>query len=248
LNSSAAQPAQIDCPICGGRQFETLFVKSHESFVRCTGCTLTLINPPPEQTKSAATYDRDYSLGYIRKADKKLRRCRNWVRRLQRRFGVSGRWLDVGCSAGFVMKAAADAGFEAYGVEVEPAAVDYAREVLKLPNVRCGTLEAQAYEDAAFDVISLYDVIEHVPDLNRLVAELHRILATRGLVEIRTPDIGHWQTPRDLSTWKEVKPSEHLYYFDALTLRTLFEKHGFELAHKRFMIKGALDMCFVKRA
>jgi 2-polyprenyl-3-methyl-5-hydroxy-6-metoxy-1,4-benzoquinol methylase len=248
LNSSPAQPAQIDCPICGGRQFKTLFVKSGESFVRCAGCSLTLINPPPEQAKSAATYDENYSRGYIRKADKKLRRCRTWVRRMKRRFGVGGSWLDIGCSAGFVVKAAAEAGFEACGVELEPAAVDYARDVLQLRDVRCGTLEAQAYADAAFNVVSLYDVIEHVPDLNRTVAELHRILKLKGIVEIRTPDIAHWQTPRDLSTWKEIKPSEHLYYFNAVTLRNLFEKHGFELAHKRFMFKGALDMYFIKNA
>lgn len=206
-----------------------------------------LINPPPPPADTAATYDANYSDAYIRKADKKLKRCRGWVQRLQRRFGATGRWLDVGCSAGFVVRAANDAGFDAHGVELEPDAVRYGREQLGLGTLRCGTLEAQGYAAGSFDVISLYDVIEHVPDLHRLVDELHRLLADAGVVEIRTPNVAHWRNPRDLSTWKEVKPSEHLYYFDATSLTRLFEARGFVLAHKRLMLKPALDMFFRKR-
>lgn len=237
---------QTVCPVCGGGQFERLFEKRNEIFVRCVTCTLMLINPPPDLASSAATYDEDYSHAYIRKADKKLKRCATWVTRVQRRFVGSGRWLDVGCSAGFVVRAAADMGFEAHGVEVESAAVEYGREAMKLTNLRCGFLENQDYPDRFFDVISLYDVIEHVPDLNRLVTELARILAPGGVVEIRTPNVAHWQTPRDLSTWKEVKPSEHLYYFSYSTLKTLFENHGFRVRHKRLMLKPALDVYFDK--
>jgi len=235
------------CPVCGGGDFTRLFEQAGESFVRCVNCTLMLINPPPSLDDTAATYDAHYSDGYIRKADKKLKRCRGWVRRVQRRFAAGGRWLDVGCSAGFVVRAAADAGYDAHGVELEPAAVRYGREQLGLTTLSCGTLEAQNYPDASFDVISMYDVIEHVPDLNQLVAELHRLLRDRGIIEIRTPNVAHWRNPADLSTWKEVKPSEHLYYFDARTLERLFHKHGFVLAHKRFMVKPALDMFFRKR-
>jgi len=246
VNALSKMGQGIDCPVCGGRQFETLFVKRNETFVRCDDCTLMLINPPPDLAASVAVYDEDYSRAYIRKADKKLKRCSRWARRIQRRFVKSGRWLDVGCSAGFVVKAASDLGFDAHGVELEPAAVAWGRDTLQLANVRCGSLEEQGYSVDNFDVITLYDVIEHVPDLNRLVAELFRILSPAGVIEIRTPDVGHWQTPRDLSKWKEVKPSEHLYYFNDTTLRKLFAKHNFQIAHRRIMLKPALDMVFRK--
>jgi 2-polyprenyl-3-methyl-5-hydroxy-6-metoxy-1,4-benzoquinol methylase len=207
-----------------------------------------LINPPPDLSLSTATYDADYSQAYIRKAPKKLKRCAGWVRRMQRRFVRSGKWLDVGCSAGFVVKAASDLGFDAYGIELEPAAVRWASDVLNLANVRCGLLEEQRYESSSFDVISLYDVIEHVPDLNRLLDELYRILAPGGIIEIRTPDLGHWRTPRELSEWKEVKPSEHLYYFNSATLQKLFELHDFRTAYARPMFNPALDIYFRKSA
>ncbi len=237
----------IDCPVCDGRDFTRLFEKAGEAFVRCRVCGLVLINPRPPFAVVVSTYDAQYSGAYIRKADKKRARCRRWVRRLIRRHGARGRWLDVGCSAGFVVAAAGEAGFEAHGVELEAAAVEFARRELGLSRITCGTLEAQRYPAGHFDVVSLYDVIEHVPDLNATVAELGRILAPGGIIEIRTPDVGHWRTPRDLATWPEVKPSEHLYYFDRRTLPRLFERHALVAVERRPMLKTALDMVFAHR-
>jgi 2-polyprenyl-3-methyl-5-hydroxy-6-metoxy-1,4-benzoquinol methylase len=234
----------LDCPVCGGDRFASLFEKHGEPFVQCLDCRLVLINPRPVFNEVRKTYDPGYSQAYIRKADKKLKRCRRWVGRIAKRFVSSGRWLDVGCSAGFVVAAAEQAGFEAYGVELEPAAVAYGRKQLGLDNLRCGTLVDQRYADAFFDVITLYDVIEHVPDLNGVVAELARILKPGGVVEIRTPDAGHWRTPNDLSDWPEVKPSEHLYYFSHKTLARLFTRHGLCVRHRRIMLKTALDVVF----
>ncbi len=203
-----------------------------------------LINPRPLASSVTQTYDAAYSQGYIDKAAKKLARCRRWVARLTPRVERPGRWLDVGCSAGFVVAAAAEVGFDAFGVELESSAIAFGRERLGLTQLACGTLEAQRYPSGHFDVISMYDVIEHVPDLNATVAELARLLAPGGIIEIRTPDVGHWRTPRELAEWREVKPSEHLYYFSAETLTRLFARHGLELRKRRWMIKPALDCWF----
>ena len=239
----------IACPVCSGTGFAPLFEKAGEPFVRCSGCRLVLINPRPRAQEVAATYDAAYSRGYIDKAERKLARCRRWVARVaSMRSGAPGRWLDVGCSAGFVLAAAREAGFEVYGVELEAAAVAFAQQVLTLPNVVCGTLEAQCYPADFFDVVSLYDVIEHVPDLNRTAAELARILKPGGVLEIRTPDVAHWSRPRDLARWKEIKPSEHLYYFSPDTLTRLLTQHGLRPLHRRLMFKAAIDAFFTRTA
>ncbi|HMM76437.1 MAG TPA: class I SAM-dependent methyltransferase [Gammaproteobacteria bacterium] len=241
MTAAARRFEHIACPVCDGGDFIPLFEQRGETFVRCRGCGLVLINPRPVFDVVADTYDAAYSGGYIRKAAKKRARSRRWVARIKRRFVPRGRWLDVGCSAGFVVAAAAAAGYEAWGVELEAAAVAFARETLKLPRIACGTLEAQRYPAGHFDVLSMYDVIEHVPDLNATVAELKRLLAPGGAIEIRTPDVGHFTTPRRLDTWREIKPSEHLYYFDRHTLPRLFARHGLVLRERRLMWKSALD-------
>ncbi len=248
MNSPAPDLETIACPVCDGTRFAALFEKQGEPFVRCEECALVLINPRPRFQDVAATYNAQYSQGYIKKAAKKLARCRRWVNRLTPRVGDGGRWLDIGCSAGFVLAAAEEAGFEAFGVELEPAAVAFGQQELGLANIVCGTFDAQAYPTQFFDVISLYDVIEHVPDLQRTVAELARVLKPGGLIEVRTPDLGHWRTPRDLAQWKEIKPSEHLYYFSAATLTRLFARYGLRLHHRRLMVKSALDCLYTRPA
>jgi 2-polyprenyl-3-methyl-5-hydroxy-6-metoxy-1,4-benzoquinol methylase len=246
MNARACPPGFeiIACPVCDGTRFTSLFEKAGEPFVRCDGCQLLLINPRPPAQAVAATYDARYSRSYIDKAAAKRARCRRWVGRIARRRASGGRWLDVGCSAGFVPAAAEEAGFEAWGVELEAAAVRFAREQLGLANIACGTLEAQRYPARHFDVITMYDVIEHVPDLNGVVAELARILRPGGVIEIRTPDVAHWRRPRELAAWREIKPSEHLYYFSAETLVRLFARHGLVLLRRRLMLKPALDCYF----
>lgn len=233
----------IACPVCRGDRFTHLFDKAGEPFVRCHGCGLTLINPRPPFQHLREQYDAAYSAAYTRKADKKLWRSQRRVRRLQREYGLRGRWLDVGCSAGFVVKAAEQAGFEAYGVDIESDGIAYGRATLGLSHLACGLLEEQAYPDGHFHAVSAYDVIEHVPDLNACMREFKRILAPGGVIDIGTPDIGHWRVPRRLETWHEFKPSEHLYYFNRATLGRLLANHGLRIDRVRFALKPGLKVC-----
>lgn len=235
----------ISCPVCEGAGFEPLFIKAGEPFVRCQSCGLMLINPRPPAEQLIHTYDDDYSELYLAKTAKKLRRCRRWVKRIQARV-PHGRWLDVGCSAGIVLHAAEQAGFEPYGIDVDTRALAFAREHWGLTNLARGNLQDQGWPDGYFQVISLYDVIEHIPGVNDFMAELARLLDPTGIIEIRTPDAGHFRVPRDLSSWPEVKPSEHLYYFNLETLSRLLGRHGLRIASRRLSLKPGLKVYAVR--
>lgn len=231
---------KINCPVCSNDSFTHVFDKNNEPFVRCNCCSLLLINPRPVHQKVLDTYNCDYSEAYARKGEKKLRRCKRWVARAKKTYQLKGRWLDVGCSVGYVVRAATDLGFDAYGIDVEEWGIKFGRDKLHLKNLFIGPLENRKFPDGFFNAISLYDVIEHVPDLNLLTKELKRILAPDGIIDIITPDIGHWRVPADLSTWNEIKPSEHLYYFSEDTLSRLMSKHGLKIIKKRFYLKPSL--------
>lgn len=232
---------KIACPVCRGETFDPLFEKNGEPFVRCEDCGLTLINPRPLYDQVQQVYDQAYSTFYVNKAPSKRRRSRRTVNRL-RRYAPSGRWLDVGCSAGFIVEAAQTAGYEAHGIDVEPWGIEFARDTLKLPHVRQGFLEQQDWPDGHFDVITCFEVIEHVPDLNAFVAALSRLLAPGGVLEVRTPDVGHWRVPKPLSNWKAVLPSEHLYYFDKRTLPSLLTQHDLSIEKIGFSLKPGLKI------
>lgn len=231
----------LACPICDSSDFKLLFKKSEEPFVRCKSCSLVMINPRPVYDNIIETYDEKYSQGYAEKKAKKLKRIRPWVKKVKKTI-PAGRWLDVGCSACFVVLAAHEAGFEAFGVDVESWGVEYGKAELGLKNLSQGALEEQNYPDNFFNVISMYDVIEHVPDLNSYVSELKRILAPNGILDIRTPDVEHWKVPKDLKSWEAVIPSEHLYNFSYKTLAQLLNNHDFKITQKRFNLKPGLKV------
>ena len=234
----------LDCPVCEGKSFTKLFEKQGEPFARCNGCGLVMINPRPVYSEVIKTYDHDYSEFYIKKAVKKIQRAKRWAKAVQKTGVKEGRWLDVGCSAGLIVKAVEELGYDAYGVDVEKHGIEFAQSELGLKNVSHGMLEEQKYPDKYFNVISAYDVIEHVPDLNSFVSELARILAPGGVIDIRTPDVGHWAVPRRLETWNAIQPSEHLYYLDKKTLPLLFSKYNLKLIKHIFNFKPTIKMYF----
>ena len=232
----------IPCPICGGHEFSHLFHKEKQSFVRCVQCHFTLINPRPSFDQIAKTYDSVYSENYTKKAEKKRKRALRRVKRLKSRYSLRGNWLDVGCSAGFVVEAAQNQGFTGYGIDIEAGGLAYGENILGLSNLIEGTLGEYQYPSRFFDVISAYDVIEHVPDLNLFLTEIKRILKPHGIVDIGTPDIDHWRVPKNLPTWNEFKPSEHLYYFSKDTLGKLLEKNNLKIVKRRFSLKPGLKV------
>ncbi|MCK5432693.1 MAG: class I SAM-dependent methyltransferase [Gammaproteobacteria bacterium] len=232
---------KIACPICDSTEFTDLFTKDNEPFVECQQCSLTMINPRPRYANILKGYTEEYSQGYINKKDKKIRRAKRRVRKMKKIL-PEGRWLDIGCSAGFILSVAKSADYETYGIEIDPLGVKHAREILGLDNIFEGTFEEHHFDDNFFDIITMYDVIEHVQDLNEIVKELKRILSNNGVIEMWTPDIGHWRVPKLLIEWEAIKPSEHLYYFNKKTLSMILHKHGLKIIRKRFSLKPGLQV------
>ena len=242
LQNSHADNSLEPCPLCLSSRLEELFSLERERFVRCGNCQLTHINPKPNTKTIRSTYLRGYSDSYQKKFVKKIKRAKRHVRRIKNRLRRNGRWLDIGCSAGFIVKACRDDGFEGFGIDIDPEGIAYAKKNLNLNTVQLGTLEELCFQAQSFDVISAYDVIEHVENLHTFTAEMKRLLAPRGLIDLVTPDIGHWTVPRHLKFWKEIKPSEHLYYFNKENLSQLLNQHGLHIIQTRFSLKATLKV------
>ena len=230
------------CPLCNGSELKILFELKKEQFVCCKACDLIHINPKPDSEKILSTYSEEYSYIYRKKESKKLKRANRHVKRIKIRYKKSGRWLDVGCSSGFVIKACLAHGFEGHGLDIDANAVAYGRSEFGLENLKTGTLENTSYPTGYFDVISAYDVIEHVENLHSFTAELKRILKPNGLIDLVTPNAQHWSVPNNLRLWKEIKPSEHLYYFGKNNLADLLKIHGLYISETRFTLKSTLKV------
>jgi SAM-dependent methyltransferase len=157
--------------------------------------------------------------------------------------GRSGRLLDMGCGLGFFLKAMAPyANWEAYGCEISPAAVRYARETLRLPNVICSRLNEADLPHSSFDLITMWDVIDHILRPDPLLRRCHELLKERGTCFIRTPNV-YIQLPRArlMKLLRGMKPGvaylqaqDHLHHYSMSSIRRLLERNGFsrvELVH-----------------
>jgi 2-polyprenyl-3-methyl-5-hydroxy-6-metoxy-1,4-benzoquinol methylase len=134
-------------------------------------------------------------------------------------------WLDVGCGAGALMRAAGTRGWEVVGTEVSESSVT----ALRKQGLEVHLGELQALDLPAFDVVSLVEVVEHVPAPRELVADAARLLRPGGALYITTPH-GRGVSARVLRTeWSAVTPPEHLQLFSTRGLRTIVNAAGLEV-------------------
>jgi 2-polyprenyl-3-methyl-5-hydroxy-6-metoxy-1,4-benzoquinol methylase len=134
--------------------------------------------------------------------------------------------LDVGCAAGYFLNAAR-LHFDPVGIEPSRKAADFARSQLKL-NVQQGALAEAAFADNSFDVVTLSDVIEHLPDPAAELREIHRITRPGGLLYVMTPNIASLAARLLGSKWWGLRPA-HVYYFSPATLSDMVRKAGFDV-------------------
>lgn len=114
----------------------------------------------------------------------------HWMDFVRAEVGVGARWLDVGCAYGFLVGEARAAGFRAVGVDGSRWAAGRVADTA--PEARGRVVVAHAerlpFADASFDVVSAFDLLEHVPDPAAVVAECARVLRPGGLLVAATPD------------------------------------------------------------
>ena len=90
----------------------------------------------------------------------------------------------------------------------------------------------QNYPAKSYDVVTLWDVLEHTPDPKTEMREMHRLLKDDGLLVINYPDIGSWIARADGTSWVFLL-DVHLYYFTRATIRKLLGDAGFEVVRIR---------------
>ncbi len=239
------------CQVCNATERRLYAAHGGHELFECSNCGFVVLDPLPDAATRADLYDDAYdgaSTGYFAKADKKMRRARRRAAFLAARAGAGPvgqrRFLDVGSSAGFMVEAAREKGFEGVGVELDSASVRYAREHYPQSIFFQGTLEDYAREagGAVFDAVYCSEVIEHVAKVNSFVAALAALTRPGGLLYLTTPDIAHRHRPRDLASWDGFCPPSHCLYFTEGSLRQLLEKHGFGQIHRRFAWKPGLKV------
>ena len=223
----------MSCPLCLDTRTARPELHVHGSdLVRCRRCGLVRVEPLPTAAAAVQLYDdayfRDPVRGYVDYvADERVFRAEFRRRlRLLRSLGARGRLLDAGCASGALLLEAKRLGYEASGLEPAPAMARRAAEASGCP-VTAAALEDALLAPAAHDVVTLFDVLEHLVDPRAILQRLRRTLAPGGIIGVTVPDYGGQWARLAGRSWPFLTPWEHLLYFTRRTLRAALLAAGF---------------------
>lgn len=236
---------EIDCPLCDVDHSEPvaqvhdrlLGIEGKFTLVRCSQCGLLYLNPQPTVEEVSQYYPPDYDsyvgihpndrLSWLRRASVDYglhKRCQAVMR-----YKEEGRLLEIGCANGMFLNAIRKSGsWDVYGVDINEHAVQYAREQLEL-DVFLGQLEEAHFPDDFFDVVVLWDVLEHLPNPKSALLEIHRVLASDGWLIFRVPNLDSFDAKLFGPYWAGLDAPRHFFVFSEATLNQLLEVSGFTL-------------------
>jgi SAM-dependent methyltransferase len=242
----------IACPVCAGAAFDVvrparypesvdaahlarLYSASSnhilmDQVVRCRNCGLQYVNPRPKPELILDAYAAAEDPMFVAQNPQRIATFSKALRRIFRQLGESGghgrKLLDIGSAGGAFLVAARDFGFDPVGVEPSRWMADFGRRTYQV-DIRDGILVPGMFTDESFDVISIWDVIEHVPDPHGLFTLANRLLKPDGYLLVSYPDVGSLAAKLLAARWP-FWLSVHLLYYDRKTIAAQLKRAGFE--------------------
>jgi 2-polyprenyl-6-hydroxyphenyl methylase/3-demethylubiquinone-9 3-methyltransferase len=219
------------CAACGGSRFRPRFEKHGYRFVRCESCSLVRLDPLPDQQVLTAFYDESYRSGiYATFASADTVRMATAAARIATvlPFAPPGPWLDVGCSTGSSLRAAAAHGLDAEGIELSQAAVDTARAA----GLHVERVAAEDFRPPrTYACVTAFDLLEHLIEPGVLLTRVRSWLVPGGCLAVSVPDTRSAAARLLGRHWYFYAPPVHVQYFDRASLTRL-------LARQRFRVTG----------
>ena len=230
---SAQAPAAADsCPVCGNERRRAVVRAKQRTIAECLDCGLRALSPMPSLDQLIAINEETVHPFFNACLEDEESYRTYFARKLDdlQRHKPSARLLDLGCGAGFFLDAARQRGHEVAGVDLSPVPVEYARSKLGL-EVSMGSLYEYRAPSGTFDVISVFQTIEHDPHPADLGREFFRILAPGGIVMVTTPAADGFVARVMGKRWFGYRNVEHVSFFNRRSLRYVLERSGFEVLH-----------------
>jgi 2-polyprenyl-3-methyl-5-hydroxy-6-metoxy-1,4-benzoquinol methylase len=228
------------CPICSGTEFIAHltcidYTASLERFSlkRCAKCQFTFTSPRPDESSLSEYYLSDKYISHTGSnktlIDKIYLQARKitlgWKRKLVRKYSIENKILDVGCGTGEFLHEMKSYGWEVSGVEPSTNARESAEK-------KIGIKILKSLNDVSgnnFSAITLWHVLEHLPDPNRALQTLHKLITKNGTIFIAVPNLQSYDATYYQSFWAAYDVPRHLWHFDKKNMKILLQKNGFKL-------------------
>jgi len=231
------------CALCGTVERSRLFEKDGYPIARCLSCGLIQVDAELSRDELERIYGEEYftddELFHDYVAERSIR-LESGAARARTLAGIvsEGRLLDVGCAAGFFLEGASRH-YDVTGAEMSPFASEYARSEFGL-RVLTGDVTEVGLEGERFDVVTMWNTIEHLADPLAAARAIAALARPGGLLVLSTGDATGPLARRGLREWNLMTPPYHLFFFSPRTIDLLLAKTGFRL--RRIVYDGAVAM------
>lgn len=207
-----------------------------ERVVKCQSCSLVYLNPRLKSEIIISSYENGIDETFALQNDMRIKTFTTSLLWIISSLNLSNQLknltiLDIGCAGGAFLKAGKDLGINMIGIEPSKYLSNYAIEKYGV-RVHQGTLENYPDKESKIDIITMWDVIEHLTDPSKILTIMHNRLSKDGAIVINYPDYSSpiarllgWKWPFWLSV--------HLIYFDQKTIKEVLEKNGFKILSKK---------------
>lgn len=220
----------MKCYLCKNETIK-LFEKNGYNIYKCSKCLLCQTDLKQNYHSFVAEhYSKGYFTGnpkqsaYVDYKDDKYLITKNLSCFLQHilPYKKNGKLLDVGCAMGYFLDIANQYGFETYGFDPSTYATDEAKKN-HANRIKVGTIDKVKYPDNFFDVITLFDVFEHLENPLRDIQRVKKWLKKDGIIVIATGDTKSKMAKILNRRWTFYSTPQHLFFFNQENMTTLLE-------------------------
>lgn len=243
---------EIPCSLCGADDYTIVYEARYDrekdpdlvqkfrasgdellvdQLVRCRRCGFQYVNPRLRGDVILESYAEGEDPTYVSQLEARERTFAASLSEIERANGRPGRLLDIGTAAGAFVATAAARGWDAEGCEPNKWMAEWGSRHYGV-RIRQGSVFEQSYGPESFDVITLWDVIEHTPQPREMLDRCRTLLRPGGILVVNYPDIGSWIARLLGRRWLFLT-SVHLYYFTRTTMRRMLEITGFTVCAMR---------------
>ncbi|MEM2989715.1 MAG: class I SAM-dependent methyltransferase [Halobacteria archaeon] len=211
-------------------------------YVRCHQCGLIYLNPRPDETEILTYYPANYEAYqslYKAKGVEHWMKQRAWkiLAQFVSKYQTHGKLLDIGCATGEFLNEMRSRGFEVQGIELNSFAANIAQEIYGL-QVFVGPLAEFKAPERTFDIITMWDVLEHLPSPSTSLRQIHHWLRDGGYLFFSVPNIHSFDAKLFGPWWIGWDAPRHLYLFPETTIKRLLWDAGFNIVAMRSLLGG----------
>lgn len=226
----------VNCNLCGSRDHKAIIYSKDYTFpgtekfqvVKCLTCGLVFINPRPTDDEMGRYYPDKYYDRYEELKDES-EAIQNKKIKIVERIKKSGRILDAGCGKGYFLHNIQNKGWDVSGIEISAGAAGYARDILGIKNIYQQDILKVSLTADYFDVITLWNVIEHLSNPLQALKKAHALLKDDGVLIINCPNFNSILRVAFGDKWYQLDAPRHLYHFTPETLRQMLKISGFKI-------------------